>query len=388
MTRFGVAAGLFAVLGLCVVSACSAGDSKSSDLGSGAAGTGAGMGVGAGVSAGGEGAVGGFSGTGGMGQGGSEACQEIDVEATPLLDAADIIFVIDTSGSMFEEMAFVQQNMNAFSQQIVASGVDVRVVMLAEGPMCPFNICLGPGICIDPPLGAGGCPAAPDSNPPAGYFHPPSEISSTDALTQIVDLYPSYGGDLREGTHKYIVIVSDDNASAPNIDDAQTFINTFTALDPMKLAGTKVHGIYCFDSSGPCADTGTVYQDLVNLTGGIHGNLASQDFQPIFNDMAQQVIVDAGVPCQYPIPEPPDGEELDPTKVNVAFTDGMGGSHEILQVASFNDCDPNLGGWYYNDPNIPTVIHMCPATCNFVSTEEGGAMDIKFGCATKVLAPE
>jgi hypothetical protein len=184
------------------------------------------------------------------------------------------------------------------------------------------------------------------------------------------------------------VFITDDNASAPNIDDAQTFVNTFTALDPNKLTGFTAHAIYCFDGNGPCASQGTVYEDLVNMTGGIHGNLALQDFQPIFNDMADQVIVDAGVPCQYPIPPPPDDEELDPNKVNVEFIDGNGGSNTIYQVGSFQECDPVQGGWYYNDVNNPTVIHMCPATCDFVSMEEGGKMDIKFGCATEVLQPE
>jgi len=383
MRRLGLSSMAVAALGLIAVTACSASDSNQI----GESGAGAGSGVGAGSSAAGPGA-GGFSGDGGSsGQGGEQACQEVEATAMPLSEAADIIFVIDTSGSMVEEMGFVQQNMNAFSQQIVASGVDVRVIMLAEKPLCLIpNFCV-PGICVDPPLGAGACPTD-DNNPPAGYFHPESEIGSTDALSQIVDLYPSYGGELREGTHKYLVIVTDDNATAPNIDDAQTFVNTFTALDPLKLTGFKTHAIYCFDDGGPCASAGTVYQELVDMTSGIHGNLALQDFQPIFDNMAQQVIVDAGVPCQYPIPDPPDDEELDPAKVNVAFTDGNGNSSDILQVPSFQDCDPVQGGWYYNDVNNPSVIHMCPATCDVVSTEEGGQMDIKFGCATQVLQPE
>ena len=383
MRRLGLCSVAVAALGLIAVTACSASDSNQiGDSGSGAGSTGAGSPTG-GPGAG----VGGFVGAGGgTGQGGQQSCSEVEATATPLLDAADIIFVIDTSGSMVEEMGFVVQNMNAFSQQIVTSGVDVRVVMLAEEPICPIpNFCT-PGICVDQPLGSGACPG--DENQAAGYYHPSSDVGSTDALSVTVDLYPSYANVLRDNSHKYVVFITDDNATAPNIDDAQTFVNTFTALDPLKLTGFKAHAIYCFDVNGPCASPGTVYQELVDMTGGIHGNLALQDFQPIFNDMANQVIVDAGVPCQYPIPPPPDGEELDPNKVNVEYTDGNGNSSDILQVPSFQDCDPVQGGWYYNDVNNPTVIHMCPATCDVVSSQEGGKMDIKFGCATQVLQPE
>ncbi|MCA9620184.1 MAG: hypothetical protein KC731_14280 [Myxococcales bacterium] len=383
MKRLGMVGSSLLVLGLGVVAACSAGSGKSE--GSQSSGQGAGGGVvGAGSGAG-MGTGGGLGHAGGAGQGGEQACQEIDVAAAPLDDAADIIFVIDTSGSMTEEMGFVVDNMNAFSQQIVGSGVDARVIMLARAPFCILNECV-PGICVDPPLGSGSCPA--DENVPAGYYHPQSDINSVDSLSQLVFLYPTYGGNLRTYSRKYIVIVTDDNATFPYINDANAFLDQYVALDPPKLTGVTVHAIYCFDGNGPCENAGTVYEDLVNLTGGIHGDLASQDFQPIFNDVATQVVAEAGVPCQYPIPEPPDQAELDPSKVNVAFTDGDGNIHEILQVAGYGACDPVLGGWYYDDPVNPTAISMCPATCDFVSTDAGGSMDIKFGCATKVLQPE
>src|SRR5262245_52109748 len=52
------------------------------------------------------------------------ACEAIAQEAKPELQPADIIWAIDTSGSMTEETNFVIQQMNNFSQQIVASGID------------------------------------------------------------------------------------------------------------------------------------------------------------------------------------------------------------------------------------------------------------------------
>jgi hypothetical protein len=362
------------------IGACSAsGDERGSGTESaGPSGAGA-------ASAGGNGStsVGGFDAVGGSGSGagGEQACESLAVEAQPALQPADIIFAIDTSGSMGEESFYVRQHMNAFSQQIVASGIDVRVVMLAMAQLFPcFGIICPPGVCIDPPLGSGACPA--DEKPPA-YYHPVSDIGSFDALTKIIDLYPSYGSVLRQDANKFLIIVTDDNAAAPNIADANTFMTQFVALDPGKLTGITVHGIYCFNNSGACVTAGTVYQDVISMTGGIHGDLALQDFQPIFNDVAAQIVLNAGeLPCEYAIPAAPMGETFDKEKVNVVFTDGAMMDKNIYKVDNAAACDAQNGGWYYDDPANPTKILLCDVSCAEVSGDPMGKIDILFGCAT------
>ncbi len=381
------------LVGVCVAALAAAGaigactSDGSSSLSSGTEGAGA-TGSGGGLG------QGGFSQTGGNGQGGFDECFGDEKSAKPALEAADIIFAIDTSGSMGEESGFVNEKMNAFSQQIIDSGVDVRVVMLAEPPIAfPFPLPITPpGICIDAPLGSGNCPD--DANPPL-YYHPSSEIGSSDSLQVIYDLFPSYGDVLREDANTYLIIITDDNY-APNtslsdpILDAQDFITRWTALAPTKLTGFMAHAIYCFSGSGDCVQKGQVYEDLVNATaGGIHGDLAQQDFQPIFDAVADQVIINAGaLPCEYVIPAPPDGEALDPNQVNVVFTDGANVEHEIYKVDGAGDCDPVDGGWYYDNPANPTKIILCPATCDVVSNDPDATMDIVFGCATKLPPPE
>ncbi len=52
--------------------------------------------------------------------------------------------------------------MNNFSTKIINSGIDVHVVMISSYPT-------DDGICVDPPLGSGGCPVK-DNNPPK-YTH-------------------------------------------------------------------------------------------------------------------------------------------------------------------------------------------------------------------------
>jgi hypothetical protein len=93
-------------------------------------------------------------------------CGAVSQMAENVLQPVDIIFGIDTSGSMAEEVAEVQKNLNAFSQQIIAAGIDVRVIMLAspKGAGAGSGGYAVDGPCIAPPLGSGQCPA--DSKPP------------------------------------------------------------------------------------------------------------------------------------------------------------------------------------------------------------------------------
>lgn len=124
----------------------------------------------------------------------------------------DIVFGIDTSGSMSEEVAEVQQNPNRFSRQIIDSGIDVRVLVLStlQGAALLGGVTVD-GPCIVPPLGSGQCPN--DSNPPS-YVHVDTMVASWDVLDVYVNAYPMYREHLRENSLKTFVTISDDNADS------------------------------------------------------------------------------------------------------------------------------------------------------------------------------
>src|SRR5688572_3447447 len=192
--------------GALVGSGCSAGGGVSNANPNGGNGGNGGTGGG---SFGGTG-PGGFSGSvgGGMfvpGTGGGQmlnpdaACREYSERAeAPLGGKADVIFVLDNSGSMTEEAIAVQNNMNAFSQLIIGQGISANVVVISSGPnsavaACAPNdwVCLigaialafagSNGVCIEPPLGmAGACPNGDDTNLTAGYMHWRQEVGSNN----------------------------------------------------------------------------------------------------------------------------------------------------------------------------------------------------------------
>ena len=387
------------IVGGASIAACSA-----SGQGSGFEGTGGASTTTVGAGAGSPASTGAFTtsanGTGGFsipdaGKGdvdlGDGACNAIAQEAKPELQPADIIWAIDTSGSMIEETAFVINEMNNFSQQIVASGIDVHVIMLASYPLCfPVGFCL-PGICLLPPLGAqNGCMTNPlnDTNLPIYYHDPSASVQSNDGLNVLINTYPSWKQYLRPNSTKTVVIVTDDNATDPPNNNATTFINNFKALDPPMLGNFKMSGIYCFTQCPPAAAVGTVWKDVIDQTGGLHGDLCLQDFQPIFDDLATQIITGSQkLDCQWTIPPAPGGQSFDPNKVNVTFTDSNNVPHDIYFVNDQASCDPMQGGWYYDNNTNPTTIYACPATCTEIQAATSGKIDILFGCDTKPLPP-
>jgi hypothetical protein len=98
---------------------------------------------------------------------------------------------------------------------------------------------------------------------------------------------------------------------------------------------------------------------------------------------ALEEIRNATVACEYVVPATDDeGNEVDPGAVNVLYTPGDGsGKVTIGQVANAEACTAS-GGWYYDDPEAPTRILFCDATCLDVQGDAGAQIKILLGCAT------
>lgn len=309
-------------------------------------------------------------------------CAAVSETAENQFAPVDIIFAIDTSGSMSEEKNFVQQNMNIFSQQIFLANIDHHVVMIAsESPEGP---------CINVPLGSGACPN--DSKLPE-YLHVVDEVGSTNALERILATQPTWSTSIRPNSVKHLVVVSDDESAM----DALTFDAAFEAIDP-SYADYYFHAIVAFENPDPLqclggmasccagfipisADVGQVYIDLAALTGGVAGDLCDQQFGPVFDQIAQSVQTTVPLACEWAIPEPPEGESFDPTKVNVELElDGV--LEQVFYVESEAACNGGDGWYYFPDAVTPQTIRICPETCTRVQSAEQASVDILFGCDT------
>ena len=291
-----------------------------------------------------------------------DECAAVVEQADVGFAGADIIIVIDNSQSMSNEIAGVQAEMNAFSAQIIAADVDAHVVMVSG-----FEHNSDSGICVPPPLGSGLCPQA-DDNPPL-YWRIGQWVGSHSALARVVDYYPVYSPALRSDASTHVVVVSDDDSDWT----AEQFTADFTALNP-KLGGFTLHAIV--------NGSGAVYQAIASQTGGIVGNLAAGEFQPIFDELASLVVEQATLACSFEIPPAPDGQTFDPSEVNVEFADGAGGTLGIGYVEDAAQCGAVVNGWHYDDPEQPTTIVLCPQTCTEIQGYALATISLAFGCAT------
>ena len=80
----------------------------------------------------------------------------------------------------------------------------------------------------------------------------------------------------------------------------------------------------------------------------------------------------------------PSSGSIDPDMVNVRYTTAGGTPVTLSRVNSKTQCDPSLGGWYYDNSASPKRILMCDVTCTVLKHDAQGRIDILFGCKTKV----
>jgi hypothetical protein len=290
------------------------------------------------------------------------ACLTDTVVAEEAVRPVDIIWVIDNSGSMDEEEARIQSNMNNFAASISATGSDYHVIVIADTGH----------VNVPPPL-----------NPSPHFLGINQSIDSHNALEQLVLHYPDYQGFLRANSIKHIVVVSDDESdwSKPTF-EAQLAALTAPGFGTEWRFHAVVAEGWPWDFNSHCfalsAAVGQVYIDLQLAHMGLFFSLCSTDWTPLFTTLAETVSSGLELPCTYTIPPPPDGVELDPNAVNFTYTPPGGNPVTIPNVGSMAGCAGD--GWYYDNPAMPTQIIVCPQTCSTI--QGGGEVSVEFGCAT------
>jgi len=243
------------------------------------------------------------------------SCAGSEAVANLVAVPSDIIFVVDQSGSMDQETSHVQSQINDFVGLISASNIDFRVVMIAT--TSGEN-----AICVPQPLAGANC----GNN--TRFRLVDQRIGSRDGPSLATSRYSSYSDFLREDAVKHFVFVTDDNSNIT----AAAFTTAVDGLLPAGMfTGFKVHGIYAFGDGtskgctgafGTGARDGTVYTQLIAQTSGAAGVICSGDWTQVFQDITEAVVAGSQVSCDLAIPAPPDGETLDPAKVNVRYLTG------------------------------------------------------------------
>lgn len=298
----------------------------------------------------------------------SAPCAATAASAMEVRRPSDIIWVIDNSGSMDEEEQRVQDNMNVFAQAIAGSGIDYHVIVITDTTH----------ISVPPPLG--GSPQLLQVN---------INVQSTDALQRMIEAYPQYQSFLRADALKHLVVVTDDES-----DWSKAMFESQVAALPAPGFGTdwKLHAVvaedlgislpvgHCF---GLAASPGLIYIALQQARMGLFYSLCDTNWTPLFTALGQAVSQGGSLPCTFGLPDPPNGQSLDPSKVNFQYTATGGQPATLPNLGTLAGCGTNHG-WYYDDPAAPTQILACPATCNTLKADSTGKVEVTFGCATVI----
>ena len=303
----------------------------------------------------------------------SQTCETLQIAGESVVRPVDIIFAIDTSGSMAQETASVVANMNAFSQLIVESGADAHVILIADASMC-----------IAPPLGSGQCAGSDDK--PEAFTHLDITVGSNDALERILDSAAQWLPHLRPDAAKHLVVVSDDDSSMKIVE----FHTKFSALGP-GFGDYTFHAIAspidpdtneCDKDQACCqltADKGLVYLQLVAKTGGVFGDLCDQDFAPVFVALAGEIVESAPISCAWTLPDA-GASAYDYAGASVSYAlDGVDFS-AMAQVAHAGLCPQGKPSWHYDDEQAPSRIEACPWTCTYLATSTLTRVDIELPC--------
>jgi hypothetical protein len=99
---------------------------------------------------------------------------------------------------------------------------------------------------------------------------------------------------------------------------------------------------------------------------------------------ALQSIKEAHVECEVSLPPESDFSELDPGAVNVNYTATGATIPVTLDQVAGSDACAAAGGWYYDNPEAPTKISLCPDTCTQIQSDKLARLDVLVGCDTQL----
>lgn len=95
----------------------------------------------------------------------------------------------------------------------------------------------------------------------------------------------------------------------------------------------------------------------------------------------------SAIGCEYvlPLPSPSQGV-LDLETVTVQFTPGENDpTTSFRKVSGPEACGATTGGFYYDDPQNPSRVVLCPASCEDVREAPSASVKLLFGCIQRPL---
>jgi hypothetical protein len=354
-------------------------------------------------------------------------CATYQEAAELVKQPVDIIVLLDNSGSMEDEAASVEANINVnFASVLANSAVDYRVILISRHRTGARDSS-GPAstsVCVQAPLsGLENCDDAPEPVFSDRFFQYSTKIESDDSFDVALDTYEppfdksyeekydhaplGWSAWLRPGAKKVFLEVTDDDEDMPATD----FVSALLQMAPEHFGTDPAHPAFVFHSivglaekdpvtaaylpdepvqknkctgnNGDVTSSGETYQDLSRLTGGLRFPLCQYDaYDVVFQRIAEDVALRRGITCDFEIPAAPQGSELNLNNVALSYTPG-GGSTAVQfgQAPSIDTCQDSA--FYIAGGRL----NLCPAACTQVQSDPMAALSVLFTCESQLIIP-
>jgi Mg-chelatase subunit ChlD len=323
-----------------------------------------------------QGAGGTISLTGGAGGGGGSlspdaACASSQQQAAGI--PVDIYAMIDISGSMDQQNKWtsVKQALSTFVNDTANKGIGIGIQYFPASNECALGSYSTPSVPIAAlPNNAQAIITSLNQHSPGGGT--PTQPALEGAI-QYARTWKT-----QNPTHTVIVLLATDGE--PN--DCNSSVHSVESVASAGASGNPQIPTFVIG----------VGSSLTSLNGIAAAGGSKQAYIVTSGDVSQFTAAltairgAATLPCTYQMPSPPAGQTLDPTKVNVKFTSSGGQDTDLLQVANAGACT-TAGGWYYDSSGGTQVIKLCPASCNTVTNDPKGQVNVLLGCKTNIAPP-
>ena len=201
-------------------------------------------------------------------------------------------------------------------------------------------------------------------------------------MSETIATFPQYRDFLRPDAVKHFVFVTDDDERRAGLAEFEALVTRESVLGDL----VYVHSVVDFIGYDPgcpfdeslcsCGDErGEAYLAMSEATGGLTSSVCDADWSPLFEALEARVTDAVAVPCAVEVPDPGEGYEVDYREVLVRT---LGDDPRDLPRVDDAAACTDAGGWYFDDPDAPSRLLLCPASCG----AEAEGLEVELECVT------
>lgn len=247
---------------------------------------------------------------------GTSGTMRRDLFSVQSSNKVDVLMVVDTSGSMREEKAAIEKNMQAFVDNLGTAGLDAQIQVI------------GKKTAATDPMNIGQTFTFPSNLPPERFALLDQYVHSTDAIGHLNRYFAGAIPTplpLRAGVPVEVALISDDNGN--NTVNNPYMVPKCTAAEYAPPAGKKVtinaivgktQGQSPTNAACNIENVGTEHLALQAQTGGTYLDLCEPDWSVLLKSLTDKIVArNSGYKLNYT----PDMTKLIEVSVNSKIVD-------------------------------------------------------------------